>query len=110
MKFIDHAPEDIELSKFYHIVDIFCQQNIDANSTVAELWPLLGAAKLLGLTTPIVFTGQGLTLTHQLIAMTIISSYNPSIGLSYGAHSNLCVHQLQKHASKEQKQKFLPKT
>lgn len=108
MNFIDFANLGPNHQKFYRIVDDFCQTNLK-NNDIKNLWPKLGEMELLGITADKNIGGLELDLSYQLIAMTLISSYSPSIGLSYGAHSNLCLHQLNKYGNINQKQKFLPK-
>ena len=73
-----------------------------------ELWPQLGSLGVLGLTVDEQFGGLDLGYLAHVVAMEEISRASASIGLSYGAHSNLCVNQLAKNGSPEQKEKFLP--
>ena len=73
-----------------------------------ELWPQLGSLGVLGLTVEEQFGGLDLGYLAHVVAMEEISRASASIGLSYGAHSNLCVNQLAKNGSPEQKEKFLP--
>ncbi len=72
------------------------------------LWPKLGEMGLLGLTVEEEYGGSNLGYLAHVIAMEEISRASGSIGLSYGAHSNLCVNQLSKNGSAEQKTKYLP--
>jgi len=74
-----------------------------------ELWPKLGELGLLGITVEEEFGGSGLGYLEHCIAMEEISRGSASIGLSYGAHSNLCVNQIRRNGSPEQKQRYLPK-
>lgn len=74
-----------------------------------ELWPKLGQLGLLGITVEEEFGGSGLGYIEHVIAMEEISRASGSIGLSYGAHSNLCVNQIRLNGTLEQKQKYLPK-
>ncbi|WP_444994023.1 isovaleryl-CoA dehydrogenase [Aliikangiella sp. IMCC44359] len=74
-----------------------------------ELWPKLGEMGLLGMTVEEAYGGSGLGYLEHVVAIEEISKASASIGLSYGAHSNLCLNQLRKNASEEQKMKYLPK-
>ncbi|QNE33233.1 isovaleryl-CoA dehydrogenase [Sphingomonas sp. NBWT7] len=83
---------------------------IDAEDAFArELWPEMGALGLHGITVEEADGGLGLGYLEHLIACEEISRSSASIGLSYGAHSNLCVNQIRRWASPEQKAKYLPK-
>jgi hypothetical protein len=73
------------------------------------LWPELGAMGLLGMTVPEEYGGLGFGYLEHVVAMEEISRASASVGLSYGAHSNLCVNQLRRWGTPEQKQKYLPK-
>ena len=73
-----------------------------------ELWPQLGEMGLLGITVPEEYGGSGMGYIEHIIAMEEISRASASIGLSYGAFSNLCVNQIKLNGSKAQKQKYLP--
>ncbi|MFC3050657.1 isovaleryl-CoA dehydrogenase [Kordiimonas pumila] len=75
----------------------------------ADLWEKMGELGILGMTAPEEFGGADMGYLAHVIAMEEISRASASIGLSYGAHSNLCVNQLTKNASAEQKAKYLPK-
>nr|WP_243396290.1 isovaleryl-CoA dehydrogenase [Marinicaulis flavus] len=74
-----------------------------------DLWPELGEMGLLGITADEDYGGTGLGYLAHCVAMEEISRGSASVGLSYGAHSNLCVNQINLNASKEQKQRYLPK-
>ena len=73
------------------------------------LWPKLGELGLLGITVEEEYGGSGLGYLEHCITMEEISRGSASIGLSYGAHSNLCVNQIRRNGSAEQKRKYLPK-
>ncbi len=74
-----------------------------------ELWPKLGEMGLLGLTVPGEFGGSEMGYLAHLVAMEEISRASGSIGLSYGAHSNLCVNNLYANGNPAQRAKYLPK-
>ncbi|MEO1137233.1 MAG: isovaleryl-CoA dehydrogenase [Pseudomonadota bacterium] len=74
-----------------------------------DLWPELGELGLLGITADEEFGGAGLGYVAHVVAMEEISRASGAVGLSYGAHSNLCVNQLNINGNKEQKAKYLPK-
>jgi isovaleryl-CoA dehydrogenase len=74
-----------------------------------ELWPQMGELGLHGITVEEEYGGLGLGYLEHVIACEEISRASASIGLSYGAHSNLCINQLRRWASPEQKAKYLPK-
>lgn len=79
------------------------------NTFPVEMWPKLGNLGLLGITVEEEFGGSGLGYLDHVIAMEEISRASASIGLSYGAHSNLCVNQIRLNGTREQKQRYLPK-
>ncbi len=83
---------------------------IDAsNEFPADVWKKLGDLGVLGVTAPEEFGGAGLGYLAHVIAMEEISRGSASVGLSYGAHSNLCINQITRNASQAQKERFLPK-
>ena len=74
-----------------------------------DLWPELGSMGLLGITADDRYGGAELGYLAHVVAMEEISRASASVGLSYGAHSNLCVNQLQRWGSQQQKQQYLTK-
>jgi len=82
---------------------------IDAeNAFPPALWPKLGALGVLGVTVPEDWGGAGMGYIEHVVAMEEISRASASVGLSYGAHSNLCVNQIVRYGSEEQKRRYLP--
>lgn len=79
------------------------------NEFPRELWPTLGALGLLGITVETEYQGSQMGYLEHVIAMEEISRASAAIGLSYGAHSNLCVNQLRRHGNHQQKLQYLPK-
>jgi isovaleryl-CoA dehydrogenase len=80
-----------------------------SNEFPKDLWPEMGQLGLLGVTADPEFGGSGMGYLAHVVAMEEISRASASTGLSYGAHSNLCVNQINRHGTIEQKKKYLPK-
>lgn len=105
--------------QFKESVSQFAQENIaphaakiDAANQVPKdvnLWKLMGDFNLHGITAPEEYGGLGLGYLYHCMAMEEISRASGSVGLSYGAHSNLCINQLVRNGNAAQKQKYLPK-
>jgi isovaleryl-CoA dehydrogenase len=74
-----------------------------------DLWPKMGSLGVLGITVPEVHGGANMGYLAHMVAMEEISRASASVGLSYGAHSNLCVNQINRNGSEQQKKKYLPK-
>ncbi|XP_009779765.1 isovaleryl-CoA dehydrogenase, mitochondrial isoform X2 [Nicotiana sylvestris] len=105
--------------EFKESVAQFAQENIAPHAEKIDktnyfpqdvnLWKLMGDFNLHGITVPEEYGGLGLGYLYHCIAMEEISRASGSVGLSYGAHTNLCINQLVRNGSHEQKQKYLPK-
>ena len=78
------------------------------NTFPRDLWPKMGALGLHGMTVEEAYGGSGLGYLEHVIAMEEVSRASASVGLSYGAHSNLCVNQIARHGSEAQKRRYLP--
>uniref|UniRef100_A0A671YM25 Isovaleryl-CoA dehydrogenase, mitochondrial n=1 Tax=Sparus aurata TaxID=8175 RepID=A0A671YM25_SPAAU len=74
-----------------------------------EFWTEMGEMGLLGITAPVEYGGTGLGYLDHVIVMEEMSRVSAAIALSYGAHSNLCVNQMVRHATEKQKEKYMPK-
>src|SRR3984893_4208336 len=74
-----------------------------------ELWPEMGALGLHGITVEEQYGGAGMGYLAHCVAMEEVSRASASVGLSYGAHSNLCVNQIRRNGSEAQKRRYLPK-
>lgn len=106
--------EDIEALR--DLVRRFAQEKIApiaaeidrSNEFPAHLWAELGGLGLLGITADPDFGGSGMGYLAHVVAMEEISRASASVGLSYGAHSNLCVNQINRWATEAQKEKYLP--
>jgi isovaleryl-CoA dehydrogenase len=79
------------------------------NEFPRDLWPRLGDLGLLGITVEEELGGAGMGYLEHCVAMEEISRASASVGLSYGAHSNLCVNQIRRNGSDDQKRRYLPK-
>ncbi len=80
-----------------------------SNEFPNQLWQKFGSLGLLGVTVPEAYGGSDMGYLAHIVAMEEISRASASVGLSYGAHSNLCVNQINRNGTAAQKQKYLPK-
>ena len=80
-----------------------------ANRFPIDLWPKMGALGLHGITVSEEYGGAGMSYIEHVVAMEEISRASASVGLSYGAHSNLCINQIYKNGNDDQKSRYLPK-
>jgi isovaleryl-CoA dehydrogenase len=81
----------------------------ESNEFPRSLWPEMGALGLHGITVEEEFGGLGLGYLEHVVAMEEVSRASASVGLSYGAHSNLCINQIRRWGTREQKAHYLPK-
>src|SRR3712207_921940 len=85
-------------------------EEIDRTNTFPrDLWPQMGALGLHGITVEEDFGGAGLGYLEHCVAMEEVSRASASVGLSYGAHSNLCVNQIRRNGTDDQKRRYLPR-
>lgn len=113
---LDHGLGD-DLDMLRDVVNKFAQTEIAPraaqidrdNEFPAELWQKMGDLGILGITVDSNYSGSEMGYLAHVVAMEEISRASASVGLSYGAHSNLCVNQIHKNGSEEQKYKYLPK-
>ena len=108
---------DDEITQLRDSVRAFAQTEIAPHAALidrnnmfpADLWKKLGAMGLLGITVPEDYGGACMGYLAHIVAMEEISRASASVGLSYSAHSNLCVNQIRRHGTAAQKAKYLPK-
>jgi isovaleryl-CoA dehydrogenase len=116
MNYLDHNLDDTS-RLLLETVTQFSQQQIapiaaaidHSNEFPRELWPRLGELGVLGITAPEAYGGAQMGYFQHVLAMEAISRASASVGLSYGAHSNLCVNQICLNGNDIQKEKYLPK-
>jgi isovaleryl-CoA dehydrogenase len=81
----------------------------ESNQFPRDLWTRMGAQGLLGITAPEAYGGAGMGYLEHVVAMEELSRASASVGLSYVAHSNLCVNQICRNGSEDQKRRYLPR-
>ncbi len=109
---LDEATEEIRAQVRRFATERIAPRAADidrSNEFPRDLWPELGALGLLGITVPERWGGAGLGYLAHVVAMEEISRASGSVGLSYGAHSNLCVNQLRLNGTDAQRDRYLPK-
>ncbi|EFJ48945.1 hypothetical protein VOLCADRAFT_59964 [Volvox carteri f. nagariensis] len=115
----EESGKGAQLRDFRAQVQQFAQQAVAPHAEAIDrdnnfpssvnLWREMGTFGLLGITAPVEYGGLGLGYSEHCIAMEEISRASGAVGLSYGAHSNLCVNQIVRNATPAQKAKYLPK-
>ncbi|MGL5815021.1 MAG: isovaleryl-CoA dehydrogenase [Aeromonas sp.] len=111
-----HALMDETLQALTEQVEAFCQkviapraEEIDrSNAFPRDLWPQMGALGLHGITVAEAYDGVSLGYLAHVLVMEQVSRASASVGLSYGAHSNLCINQIHRHGTPDQKARYLP--
>src|ERR1700752_5311225 len=78
------------------------------NAFPMDLWPKMGALGVLGVTAAEEYGGAGMGYLEHVVAMEEVSRSSASVGLSYGAHSNMCVNQISRKGNEAQKRRYLP--
>lgn len=110
-----HALMDETLQALTEQVEAFCQkviapraEEIDrSNAFPRDLWPQMGALGLHGITVAEAYDGVSLGYLAHVLVMEQVSRASASVGLSYGAHSNLCINQIHRHGTPDQKARYL---
>lgn len=111
-----HALMDDTLQALTEQVEAFCQkiitpraEEIDrSNAFPRDLWPQMGELGLHGITVAEAYGGVDLGYLAHVLVMEQVSRASASVGLSYGAHSNLCINQIHRHGTPDQKARYLP--
>ena len=106
-----------EVNALREMVHRFAQERVKplaaqtdrSNAFPDHLWTEMGALGLLGITVEEAFGGAGMGYLAHTVAVEEISRASASVGLSYGAHSNLCVNQIRLNGTEQQKARYLPK-